>query len=185
MSPAWSALKPTVGLVSSDGVLPVAKSQDAPGPIARTVADAATALGGADRQQLRRRSAPTALTGKRVAVISSTTAPYPAAVTAVTGLGATTVTKTVGTPSPNPPSIVTARSRRTSTPTSAGTSGGAGSLQGIVNYNTANPVEGLKYQQGQLIGALSPDLVGARGRHRRGQGLQRGGDRRAARPTPT
>ena len=36
-------------------------------------------------------------------------------------------------------------------------SGGAGSLQGIVNYNTANPVEGLKYQQGQLLGALSPD----------------------------
>ena len=37
-------LKPSVGLVSSDGVLPVAESQDAPGPITRTVTDAATAL---------------------------------------------------------------------------------------------------------------------------------------------
>ncbi len=38
------ALKPTVGLVSTEGVLPVAKSQDAPGPIAQTVKDAATEL---------------------------------------------------------------------------------------------------------------------------------------------
>src|SRR6185295_13983151 len=40
ISPAGVAgvvgLKPTVGLVSGDGVLPVAKSQDAPGPITRT-----------------------------------------------------------------------------------------------------------------------------------------------------
>ena len=34
-------LKPTVGLVSRAGVLPVARSQDSPGPIARTVYDAA------------------------------------------------------------------------------------------------------------------------------------------------
>ncbi len=38
------ALKPTVGLVSTEGVLPVAKSQDAPGPIAQTVKDAASEL---------------------------------------------------------------------------------------------------------------------------------------------
>jgi hypothetical protein len=49
---------------------------------------------------------PSALHGERVAVISSTTAPYPAALAAITGLGATTAVKTVGTPSPNPPSIV-------------------------------------------------------------------------------
>jgi amidase len=37
-------LKPTVGLVSTEGVIPIAKSQDTPGPIARTVWDAAALL---------------------------------------------------------------------------------------------------------------------------------------------
>jgi len=44
-------IKPTVGLVSRSGVVPVSHSQDTPGPMARTVADAATlltALAGAD-----------------------------------------------------------------------------------------------------------------------------------------
>jgi Asp-tRNA(Asn)/Glu-tRNA(Gln) amidotransferase A subunit family amidase len=147
-------LKPTVGLVSSDGVLPVAKSQDAPGPITRTVADAAGVL-----EVLTGTSYPLSpsLAGKRVAVIASTAAPYPAAVTAVTGAGATTVTKTIGTPSPNPPSIVSRSLEPDLNAYLAGTTGGAGSLQGIVNYNDANPVEGLKYQQRDLQAALSPD----------------------------
>ena len=68
------------------------------------------------------------------------------------------VTKTVGTPSPNTASIINRSFEKDLNAYLAGTSGGAGSLQGIVNYNTANPVEGLKYQQGQLTGALSPDL---------------------------
>jgi len=37
-------LKPTLGLVSRTGVMPVAKSQDSPGAIGRTVYDVATAL---------------------------------------------------------------------------------------------------------------------------------------------
>lgn len=37
-------LKPTLGLVSRSGVLPIASSQDTPGPMARTVADAAALL---------------------------------------------------------------------------------------------------------------------------------------------
>lgn len=37
-------LKPTVGLVSRRGVVPISESQDTPGPITRTVADAAAAL---------------------------------------------------------------------------------------------------------------------------------------------
>jgi amidase len=37
-------LKPTVGLVSTAGVIPVAHSQDVPGPICRSVADAAIVL---------------------------------------------------------------------------------------------------------------------------------------------
>ena len=38
-------IKPTVGLVSRDGVIPITADQDTPGPIARTVADAAILLG--------------------------------------------------------------------------------------------------------------------------------------------
>ncbi len=44
-------IKPTVGLISRAGVIPIAHSQDAVGPFARTVADAAavlTAIAGAD-----------------------------------------------------------------------------------------------------------------------------------------
>jgi amidase len=46
-------IKPTVGLVSCAGVIPIAHSQDTVGPMARTVADAAALLGvmtGADDQ---------------------------------------------------------------------------------------------------------------------------------------
>src|SRR6185437_16090336 len=38
-------IKPTLGLVSRSGVIPIAHSQDTAGPMARTVADAATLLG--------------------------------------------------------------------------------------------------------------------------------------------
>ena len=37
-------IKPTVGLVSRSGIVPIAHSQDTPGPMARTVADAAVLL---------------------------------------------------------------------------------------------------------------------------------------------
>lgn len=38
-------LKPTVGLISRSGIIPIAASQDTAGPMARTVADAAALLG--------------------------------------------------------------------------------------------------------------------------------------------
>ena len=38
-------IKPTVGLLSRSGIVPISHTQDTPGPIARTVADAATLLG--------------------------------------------------------------------------------------------------------------------------------------------
>ncbi|MBD3626968.1 amidase [Cyclobacterium sp.] len=38
-------IKPTVGLVSRSGVIPISFTQDTPGPMARTVSDAAIALG--------------------------------------------------------------------------------------------------------------------------------------------
>src|ERR1700686_4225092 len=38
-------IKPTVGLLSRSGIIPISHSQDPPGPMARTVADAAALLG--------------------------------------------------------------------------------------------------------------------------------------------
>ncbi len=168
------ALKPTVGRVSRAGVLPVAKSQDSPGPIARTVYDAAAglqAMAGPDPADPATVGTPampnylaalsaSALNGKRVAVVSSTTAPYPAVLSAITALGATTVVKTVGTPSPNPPSIVTSEFKRDLNAYLASASGdGAGSLQEIIDYNAAHPEEGLKFQQGELSAAQAVDLT--------------------------
>jgi amidase len=167
------ALKPTVGRVSRKGVMPVARSQDAPGPIARTVYDAAVQLqtiAGPDPADPPTVSAPavpnyltgltpTALSGKRVAVIASTTAPYPAVVTALTALGATTVVKPVGTPSPDSPSIVSREFKRDLDAYLATVPGaGAKSLQEIIDYNAANPVEGLKFPQAQLTAAQAVDL---------------------------
>ena len=64
-------------------------------------------------------------------------------------------------------------------------SGGAGSLQEIVDYNTANPVEGLKYQQRELtaraVARTSRRWTPTRPRARR----QRRGHRRGCWPTPT
>jgi Asp-tRNA(Asn)/Glu-tRNA(Gln) amidotransferase A subunit family amidase len=95
-------------------------------------------------------------------VISSTTAPYPTVVTTIQGLGATTVVKTVGTPSPNPASIVLTEFKRDLDeylPTlRKSPKGVAQSLQEIVDYNIENPVEGLKYQQRELTDALAIDL---------------------------
>ena len=39
-------IKPTVGLISRTGIIPISYTQDTPGPMARTVEDAATVLGG-------------------------------------------------------------------------------------------------------------------------------------------
>jgi len=57
-------IKPTLGLVSRAGIVPIAHSQDTAGPLARTVADAATlleALAGADPRDPATTRAPTAL----------------------------------------------------------------------------------------------------------------------------
>jgi Asp-tRNA(Asn)/Glu-tRNA(Gln) amidotransferase A subunit family amidase len=166
-------LKPTVGRVSRAGVLPVAKSQDSPGPITQTVYDAALqlqAIAGPDFRDPATTGTPPvpdyiagltadALSGKRVAVISSTTAPYPAAVTTIQNLGATTAVVTPGTPSPNPPSIVTREFERDLDAYLATMTGaGADSLSEVIEYNKDNPVEGLKYQQGDLLAAEAVNL---------------------------
>jgi len=166
-------LKPTLGRVSRDGVMPVARSQDSPGPIAQTVYDAATQLGaiaGEDPDDPATIGTPPvpdylaglsqdALDGGRVAVIDDDDEVYEAAVDAIEGLGATTEQVEIGEPSPNPPSIVSREFERDLDAYLAGLTGvGAGSLEEIIDYNEANEVEGLKFGQDELIEAGAVDL---------------------------
>src|SRR5262249_53185250 len=143
------------------------------GPIGRTVYDVAAELGaiaGPDPSDPATADAPSvasytaglttsALQGKKIAVISSTTAPYPAVVGALQAAGATTTTVTVGTPSRKRRSMVKTESERDLDAYLGGTTGpGAKSLQAIIDYDNATPVEGLKYQQGELLATQSVAL---------------------------
>lgn len=59
--------KPTVGLVSRDGIIPIAASQDTAGPITRSVADAAlvlAAIAGADARDVATREIPAGALGE-------------------------------------------------------------------------------------------------------------------------
>ena len=88
-------LRPTIGLVSRTGILPISATQDTAGPMTRTVADAAAELQrdrrqgpGGSRPPTARRTVPDylaglkpdALAGKRIGVITNTNAQYSAAV---------------------------------------------------------------------------------------------------------
>jgi amidase len=176
IAPAGNAgvvgLKPTVGRISRTGILPVAKSQDSPGPIGQTVTDVATTLGvlagpdpsdpatlGQPVPNYLSGLSPTALSGKNVAVIEKvTTAPYPEAVAELATLGASTNAVTPGTgttaPSVIPYEFHSDLDAFLSTPKGfTKKSKGATSLQEIIAYNNANPVEGLKYGQAGLLAA--------------------------------
>lgn len=170
-------LKPTVGRVSRAGVMPVARSHDSPGPLAQTVTDVAAQLqviSGPDFNDTVSTEAPAApdylaaldeeaLDGKSVAVVdnsgesANTRGVYEAALSTVAGLGATT--EVTVEPEPDLADIATLEFERDLDTYLDGLSGGfAGSLEEIVSYNSANPVEGLKYQQGKLLGAATVDL---------------------------
>jgi len=106
-------LKPTVGLVSRSGIIPIAASQDTAGPMGRSVADVAALLGGmaaADEGEPAGREATgkpladyttslnaSALKGQRIGVLRGRRLPdavdaaMQAAVTAMQGAGATVV----------------------------------------------------------------------------------------------
>src|SRR5690606_21980641 len=93
-------LKPTVGLVSRDGIIPISISQDTAGPMARTVADAAallTVLAAADTADPAGAGAegktadylagldPKALAGKRIGVLRQAMGYHPAVDAATEG----------------------------------------------------------------------------------------------------
>ena len=168
-------LRPTVGLVSRTGILPISATQDTAGPITRTVADAAAelqAIAGKDPDDAATNGAPAtvpdylsglkpdALNGKRIGIISNTNAQYVAAIAAIQALGATTVT--VGTPSSSAPfDILTPEFKRDVNaylgrlPASAPMK----SLADIIAYNSAHADEAIKWGQGQLVASQATDLT--------------------------
>jgi amidase len=152
------AIKPTVGLIDRAGVLPVASSQDSPGPIGQTVSDTAAALGILAGKDYTTGLSATSLSGKKVAVISSTTAPYPAAVAELATLGATTTVVTPGAAT-TAPSVIPYELHRDADAYLAATPGsGPKSLAAIVAYDSANPVEGLKFGQSGIAAAAAVNV---------------------------
>lgn len=67
-------IKPTVGTVPTDGVVPISRSQDSPGPMATTVRDAAALLSvlAADGVDYAAHAVPGRLAGKRIGVPRAT-----------------------------------------------------------------------------------------------------------------
>lgn len=90
-------IKPTLGLVPTDGVIPIAESQDVVGPVARTVADAALVLSVLAQMDIPLDA--NSLRGKRIGVGRSVYCGYDAgadaaledALSVLSGLGATVV----------------------------------------------------------------------------------------------
>jgi amidase len=169
------ALKPTVGLVSRAGVLPEAKSQDSPGPIGQTVTDVASelqAIAGKDPNDPATASQPStvpnylvglttnALQGKKIGTVAGAAAPYPASVAEVAALGGTTGNVTVPTGT-TAPSILPYEIHQGIDTYLAPSPSGPKSLNDVINYNLANPVEGLKFGQDGATGAQGVDYTNA------------------------
>ncbi|HWF24946.1 MAG TPA: amidase family protein [Solirubrobacteraceae bacterium] len=175
------ALKPTVGLVSRTGVLPVARSQDSPGPMGETVtgvADELNALAGPDASDQATAGEPSplpdytaglssaALSGKHIAVVSvaagfsaGVAAVYTSAVTELGTLGASTTTVTPGAPT-TAPSVIPYEFHKDLDAFLGATPGsGPKSLAQVIAYNGSNPVEGLKFGQDGLTNADSVDYT--------------------------
>jgi amidase len=155
-------LKPTVGLVSDTGVLPVAKSQDAVGPIAQTVTDAAVeleALSGGTGYTTGLKA--TALAGKKLATValaepgkrSAAEQVYATAIGAAAALEATPVKETPGAATTAPSVVPYELHRDLDAYLGAAPDPGAESLAEVIAYDSANPVEGLKFGQAGLTAA--------------------------------
>jgi amidase len=174
------ALKPTVGLVSTEGVLPVAKSQDSPGPIAQTVKDAADELemllgesGTAHKYTAGLLT--TALVNKNIGVLatvepSKRTAAeqvYVAAENQLNNLGATYTKVTPGTAttaaSVIPYEFKAGLNEYLAKETKPEPE--VKSLEEIIAYYGANPVEGLKFGEAGLTAAQLVDLTATKTTH--------------------
>ncbi|HVX33299.1 MAG TPA: amidase family protein [Solirubrobacterales bacterium] len=174
IAPAGNAgvvgLKPTVGLVSSAGVVPVAKSQDSPGPIAQTVKDVAIALealtgeGGTGEYTTGLEAG--ALFNAGLSVIatkqpssrSAAEQVYVTAENAANSLGANLTRVTPGTGVTAPSVVPFELHRDLDSYLAAAADPGAGSLEEIIEDNEDNPEEALKYGQAGLEAAAAVEV---------------------------
>src|SRR3954449_11590363 len=167
-------LRPTIGLVSRTGIVPISATQDTAGPITRTVADAAAelqAIAGKDAEDPATATAPStvpdyltglkpdAVAGKRIGYVNSTNAQFQAALAVMQSLGATMVPIT----SPNAASnsqILNFEFKRdlaayfSRLPASAPMH----TLADVIAYNNAHPQEGLKYGQVTALASQAVDI---------------------------
>jgi amidase len=167
------AMRPTLGLISRTGILPVARSQETPAPVGRTVGDVAallTGLVGRDPADDATAGAPetvpdytvalskSALSGKRIGVIApaggNAVQAFTDAVAEITAAGATAVTMTA----PTRPATAKVVDRELRRDLDAYLAPYGKSTAGIVAYNDAHPVDELKYNQQRLRAAAAIDL---------------------------
>ena len=174
-------VKPTVGLVSRTGILPISATQDTAGPMARSVWDAAallTALTGIDPQDpVTSRSSgvvgtdytkalsTTALAGARIGVVGTPTgaqgAAFNRAQEVLRARGATVVKVTVDTGG-LPPSILAYEFKRDLNGYLARLPANAPmkTLADIVRFNVANAASGtMPFGQTQLVQSNNIDLT--------------------------
>jgi amidase len=167
-------MRPTLGLIGRTGVLPVARSQETPGPIGRTVPDVATLLtalvgpdpdddaaAGAQPADYTAALDETALAGKRIGVIAPTSGDsvqaFAKAAALVTSLGATPVPLTAPA-RPTTPSVVDRELGRDVAGYLASHHGPVRSLADIVAFNDAHAADELKFGQGRLEADAAIDL---------------------------
>jgi amidase len=174
IAPAGNAgvvgLKPTLGLVSSAGVVPVAKSQDSPGPIAQTVKDAAVALealtGQAGTGVYTTGLQANALFNANVSVIatkeptsrSAAEGVYVAAENEANSLGANLTRVTPGAAIVAPSVLPFELHRDLDSYLATAADPEAESLEELIEYNEDNALEGLKYGQAGLETAAAVEV---------------------------
>jgi amidase len=186
LSPAYSnsdvGIKPTVGLISRTGIVPIAASQDTAGPLTRTVADAAaelTAVDGTDPQDAATAANPlgghdftkdlstTALNGARIGVVASQVPAagtdnrtlWDAAITALKARGTTLLDVTLDTSSQTS-TVLSYEFKRdlnnylSRLPSNAPMK----TLADIIAYNTAHQQQALKFGQTNALASQAKDL---------------------------
>jgi amidase len=181
-----AGIKPTVGLISRTGIVPIAASQDTAGPIAKTVADAAvllTVLTGADPEDPATAGNPLgghdfsldlrsdALQGARIGVVanqvpaagSDNRTLWDAATAVLAAQGATLVPVTLDTTSsiPGGSSVLTYEFKRDLNRYLARLPESAPmrTLADVIAFNTAHAPVALKFGQTQALASQAKDLA--------------------------
>lgn len=172
-------IKPTVGLISRTGVVPISASQDTAGPMARSVYDAAAVLTGLttgvdpedpatqdgvsatfDDVDYTESIDTDALSGVRLGYLSSTNETYLAALDVLRAQGATLVEVAAPT-NTDAPSILTYEFERDLNAYLARLPETApmDDLSDIIAYNSAHPAVALKFGQTLLTASEAVDLT--------------------------